>query len=373
MNINAKKNIPLFNAQRVNENYNFLDAAERVLKSWWYILGEEVANFESEYADYLKVRHCVSVANGTEALEIALKSVGVAQGDIVAVVANGGFYSSTAVYAVGSNPIYVDIDPDSLTMSSKSFSETLEYKPKAVIITHLYGQLAPEIEEIVDIAKKHNIKVIEDCAQAHGARFNGKQAGTFGDIACFSFYPTKNLGALGDGGAITTNEDSYAVNARQLRQYGWSHKYHVDRQGGTNSRLDELQAAFLRVKLPKLDDANQLRRNIAKKYNEAFNKLPLIIPGRVDESFVAHLYVIRTERRNELALYLKEHGIGCDIHYPVADHMQTGFKPQFKCDNLSITEAACATTLTLPCYPGLPDSDIDYIIATICEFFSEGQ
>lgn len=373
MNNKINQNVPFFNTQIVNGQYDFAKVAEKVLNSWWYILGDEVSSFEAEYAQYLNLPHCISVANGTEALEIALKSVGVASGDKVVAVANAGFYSSTAIYAVGAKPLYVDICPESLTMSSTSFADALSHQPKAVIVTHLYGQLAPEIEEIVKLAKDAGIVVIEDCAQSHGAKLHGRQAGTFGDIACYSFYPTKNLGALGDGGAIATNNDTYAANTRQLRQYGWSQKYHVDVRGGTNSRLDELQAAFLRSKLPDLDKANQQRRDIARKYSAAFSELDIKTPNYNDESYVAHLYVIQSNRRDQLAAFLKGRGIGCDIHYPIADHLQKAYQYETTGISLSATEFACMNVISLPCYPGLKDSDVDAVIEAVSDFYSEAH
>lgn len=367
------RNVVFFDAKKVNENYDFSSVANKVLDSWWYILGEQVINFEKEYARYLNAKHCISVANGTEALEIALRVVGIQVGDIVVAVANAGFYSSTAIYAVGAKPYYVDINPDSLTMSSDAFLQAINKCPKAVIVTHLYGQLAPEIENIVAIAKENGISVIEDCAQAHGASRGGRKAGTFGNIACYSFYPTKNLGALGDGGAISTNDDQFAMKARQLRQYGWSAKYRVACQGGRNSRLDEIQAAFLRLKLPSLDATNEERRKIALKYNSAFADLPLTVPAGIDESYVAHLYVVRTSQRDKLVAFLRASGVSCDIHYPIADHQQEAFKPLFDIVKLKETEVACNTILSLPCYPGLSDEDIKIVIRTVRSFFEKGE
>lgn len=364
-------NVPFFSAKHVNSRFNLSNVAQEVIDSYWYVLGKEVNEFEKEFSDYLKIKHCVSVANGTDALAIALKSVGVKSNDKVITTANAGFYSSTAIYSIGAEPVYVDVDSVSLTMGFSDFVAALDCHPKAVIITHLYGRLSPEIEKITALSKEKGIKVIEDCAQAHGAVRNDQHAGTFGDIACFSFYPTKNLGALGDGGAIVTSSDIFATNAKNLRQYGWTEKYHVSLTRGQNSRLDELQAAFLRVKLPFLDESNQERRRIAKRYNNEFSHLPLTLPATVDEDYVAHLYVIQTEQRNELATYLKKNGVSCDIHYPVPDHLQIAYKynSQFE---LKVTENVCDKILSLPCYQGMVEDHVNKVISTVCDFFHRG-
>lgn len=363
-NINEVK---FFSAKAVNERYDFKAVAAKVLDSHWYILGEEVKKFEEEFAAYNGVGHCISVANGSEALEIALRSVGVKAGDKVLAVANAGFYSSTAIHAIGAEPVYVDIDPETMTMSSSALEEACACKPKAIIVTHLYGQLA-DIERAVNIAKQAGIPLIEDCAQSHGAQINNKKAGSFGDIACFSFYPTKNLGALGDGGAIVTSNDALAATVRQLRQYGWSQKYNVAMAGGKNSRLDEIQAAFLREKLPFLDGDNEKRREIATRYNSAFAQLNIILPAHLDEKYVAHLYVVRVADRKAFSEYLKANGVSSDIHYPIADHHQTAYRtsPLF---SLAETEKACETVISLPCYPGMTDGEVTQVIDVVCAFF----
>lgn len=362
--------IPVFSAFQANQVLDFLTPIRSVLKKNWYILGEEVKFFEAEFATYIGVENCISVANGTDALELALKALDIGYNDKVITVANAGFYSSTAIYAVGAVPLYAEVDQYSLTLNIDSMHELLQLKPRAIIVTHLYGQLA-NIEEIMELANLSNIPVIEDCAQSHGAMRGSKKAGSFGSLACFSFYPTKNLGALGDGGAIVTSIPSLAIRLRKLRQYGWSDKYTVAISGGRNSRMDELQAAILRVKLPYLDFWNAQRRSIAARYNAAFTDLPLQLPFSTSADYVAHLYVIRTKNRKELAAALKEKLINTDIHYPIADHLQAAYNYSVNMD-LAITEEACRTVLTLPCFPGLTDHEVQRVIDAVICFHSDG-
>ncbi|MDH0748963.1 DegT/DnrJ/EryC1/StrS family aminotransferase [Pseudomonas sp. GD03842] len=365
------ENIVLFSATKANAGIDFLSPLKNVLDSHWYILGNEVKLFEEEFATYVGVNHCISVANGSEALELALRGLGVEPGHRVVAVANAGFYSSTAIHAIGAEPVYVDVDANTLTMCPKALAAVVETKPAAIIVTHLYGQLA-NIEEIVRIAAGAGVPVLEDCAQSHGARRNGKQAGSFGDIACFSFYPTKNLGALGDGGAIVTNDDHLNTRIRQLRQYGWSQKYQVAIPGGRNSRLDEMQAAILRVKLPLLDSWNEQRRSIAQRYNAAFASLEMQLPASVAEDYVAHLYVVRIKNRADLAAALKAKLISTDIHYPIADHHQPAY-PSAPSQSLTVTEQACDTVISLPCFPGLTDEEVDRVIEAVTAYFSKEQ
>lgn len=366
--MNSLSPIPLFSAAAANAGLDFSVSIKRVLDRYWYVLGEEVASFESEFAGYVGVSHCVTLANGTDALELALRGLGVKKGDQVAAVANAGFYGSTAIHAIGALPLYVDVDHRSLTMSAAALSKVLVQKPKVVIVTHLYGQLA-DIAELVRICAEADIPVIEDCAQSHGAMRNGKQAGSFGTIACFSFYPTKNLGALGDGGAIVTSDVVLADRVRKLRQYGWSEKYHVTTAGGCNSRLDEMQAAILRKKLPHLTRWNNERRLIAKRYDEAFAQLPVERPCSSGEDYVAHLYVLRVTNRTSFREYLKARGIATDVHYPVPDHKQPAYP--FSGMPLTVTEEAASTVVSLPCFPGLSDVEIDRVIEAVLEYFKQ--
>lgn len=340
-------------------------AIERVLHSGWFVLGPEVNAFEEEFASYCGIAHCISLANGTDALELALRVLDIGHGKTVLTVANAGMYGTVAILATGAVPVYADILPGTLLMDVADLRHILDrQKIDAVIVTHLYGMLA-DITEIVRLAHARNIPVIEDCAQAHGAMLHGRKAGSFGDIGCFSFYPTKNLGALGDGGAVVTGRADLAEKVRQLRQYGWSGKYHADMAGGCNSRLDEIQAAVLRVMLPMLDQWNKRRREIAARYTGRITHPAVITPAIHEEEYVAHLYVIRTARRDSLKRHLAEAGIPSDIHYPVPDYAQTSCRHLFEGIDRPATSLACAEVLTLPCFPEMLDSEIDLVIDRI--------
>lgn len=360
--------IPIFSAVAANRGLDLSVAVSRVLDSHWYVLGTEVAQFESEFADYIGIRHCVSVANGTDALELGLKALGVRPGDAVVCVANAGFYGSAAARSIGAVPLYVDVDRTTLTMCPQALAQALIARPAAVIVTHLYGQLA-DVGHIVALCRAANVPLIEDCAQAHGARREGKMAGSFADIGCFSFYPTKNLGAIGDGGAVVTSNDEVASRLRTLRQYGWSSKYEVTFQGGRNSRLDEIQAAVLRQKLPQLNRQNAERRRIACRYNKAFSQLPLQCPPSTAEDFVAHLYVIRTSRREALRAHLREHRVATDVHYPIPDTRQPAYSTSGVPQPLPVTDAASGAVLSLPCFPGMTDGEVAHVIAAVRSFF----
>ncbi len=336
-------------------------ACERVIASGWYVLADEAARFENSFADYCGVGHCVGVGNGTDALEIALRAADIQPGDKVVTTANAGMYATIAITACAAEPVFVDVDPATMSMSPASLRAALEQRPRAVIVTHLYGRLAA-VEELVDTAHDFGAIVIEDCAQAHGARRRGEHAGTFGDIGCFSFYPTKNLGALGDGGAIISNDKSFAVRARQLRQYGWKHKYQCELSGGRNSRLDEMQAALLSVKLGWLDVQNDARRSIARRYFDGISNAHITTQHRDGESDVVHLYVVRSPYRRQLAAHLFDAGVQTDIHYPVPDHRQPIFADRFAATLLHVTEALADEILTLPCHPTLSEEEIAHVI-----------
>lgn len=339
-------------------------AACRVIDSGWYALGPEVEQFEHAFAHYCGVAHAVGVANGTDAIELALRAVGVQAGDDVVTVANAGFYSSTAILAIGAMPVYADILPDTLLLDPTALRQCLTARTRAVVVTHLFGQLA-DMPALIDIARAHGAAVVEDCAQAHGAERHGQRAGSFGDAAAFSFFPTKNLGALGDGGAVVTTREDIATRLRALRQYGWSTKYTVEHTGAGNSRLDELQAALLSVKLPHLDSWNRRRREIACRYSTRIHHPQVAVPRIDNKDHVAHLYVIRTPHRASLQQHLRANGIASDIHYPVLDYRQPALAGRYDGVVLPVSEACVQDILTLPCYPELRTEEVDAIAECI--------
>ena len=324
-----------------------------------FVLGRAVREFEAAFAAYCGVAHAVGVGNGTDALEIALRALDVAAGDRVLTVANAGGYANAAIRATGATPCYVDVDEATLQMSVDTFAKALALKPRAIILTHLFGKLV-NFDALLPLAASANIPIIEDCAQAHGARRDAKRAGAFGAIGCFSFYPTKNLGALGDGGAVVTRDAALAEKIRALRQYGWQHKYHVNLAGGRNSRLDEIQAAVLLARLPSLDMENAKRRGIAAAYAREISHPDIHVPDRSGEHDVVHLMVVRCKQRDVLAAHLERQGIASDIHYPVPDHRQAAYFDS--CISLPVTERLAAEILTIPCHPAMRDDEIESVI-----------
>jgi aminotransferase EvaB len=351
-------------------------AVDRVISSGWYSMGPELEKFEEAFSNYIGSDFSMGVASGTDALEIALRALGCGPNDEVITVANAGGYASTAITNIGSKPIYVDIQSDSLNMSPDSLKLALNTKTKAIIVTHLFGRMA-DIEKIMAHANKAAVPVIEDCAQAHGAMKNDRRAGAWGIMGCFSFYPTKNLGAFGDGGAITTSDPTLAKRINSIRQYGWERKYIISDTVGINSRLDEIQAAILFELLPYLDESNQKRRVIINKYRKelaSIKGLALPPPGTVpnQEDYVAHLCVIRSPNRDEYREYLGSHKISTDIHYPVPDYCQTPFIPNTKvADVLEETELATTEVFTVPCFPEMTKQECEYVINIIQKYESE--
>jgi dTDP-4-amino-4,6-dideoxygalactose transaminase len=340
-------------------------AVSRVIASGWFVLGPEVVAFEKEFGDYCGVDHCVTLGNGTDALELALRALNIGQRSKVLTVANAGMYSTTAILATGATPVYADVYPDTLLIDCTDASHLISNQPiDAIVITHLYGLLA-DVQQLVQLAKSKNIPIIEDCAQAHGAMLGGKKAGSLGDIGCFSFYPTKNLGALGDGGAIITQRIELAERVRQLRQYGWASKYRATIAGGCNSRLDEMQAAVLRVMLPLLDNWNVRRREIATLYSKGICHEKITTPTVHGKEYVAHLYVIKTTDRDSLKRYLSEAGIPIDVHYPIPDYHQSACIHLFPNICKSMTEQSCDQVLTLPCFPEMTDAEVGMVIDCI--------
>lgn len=359
--------IPVANPRErfIHRKDEFLKAAQSVIENGMYILGDEVASFEKEFAGYIGVNYCVGVANGTDAIAIALKGLGVKPGDEVITVSHSAVATVAAIEMVGAIPVFADIELDSRCIDSLKIAELISPKTKAVIPVHIYGQPA-RIKEIVQVAHKHDIKVLEDCAQAHGAKVDGQRVGSFGDAASFSFYPTKNLGAIGDGGAVVTNSAEVYQNVLALRQYGWHQRYISDFPG-VNSRLHELQAAFLRISLKELDSDNSKRNKIANQYTSAFENLGIETPKHILSNYcVFHLYVIESDTRDELAKYLYSKGVGTALHYPQPIHLQPAYKGRIRgCESLINTEFLYKRILSIPMYPELSDAQVSTIIDAV--------
>jgi len=345
------------------------EAIRRVMEGGWYILGEEVRAFEEEFARYLGVRHAVGVASGTDAVEIALRWCGVREGDVVFTVSHTATATVAAIRRAGAIPAFVDIDSRTYTMDPESLMRSLKAlrgeRPRAVLPVHLYGHPAP-MPEIMEVARRYSLFVIEDCAQAHGASFQGKKVGGWGDMAAFSFYPTKNLGAFGDGGMVVTSDPERAEMSKLLREYGWRERY-VSHLEGMNSRLDEIQAAILRVKLRYLDEENERRRRLASLYDQLLGTSGLIIPKSHPQAFhVYHQYVIRTPKREELREYLKGRGISTGIHYPRPVHLQPAYEGGLiPGGGLPRTEEIFREILSLPLFPQMGEEAVRYVTEAI--------
>lgn len=331
-----------------------IDAAiRRVLDRNWFILGEEVKSFEHAFAAYLEAGHVVGVASGTDALFLALRAFGIGPGDEVITVSHTAVATVAAITQSGASPVLVDVDPATFTLAPDRLPAALSKRTKAIVPVHLYGQPA-EMGPILAFARQHNLRVIEDCAQAHGAEWGAEatspwqKAGTLGDAAAFSFYPTKNLGAFGDGGCVVTNGAAVADRVRSLREYGWRERY-VSEVRGWNSRLDEIQAAILAVKLRALDQWNEARRRIADIYDQSFAGSAVTAPARpADRKHVFHQYVIRLKERDRVRAALARAGIGTAIHYPMPIHRQPAYRSLGDGANLGATESLCSEILSLP-------------------------
>ena len=344
-----------------------LDAAyQRVMDSGWYLLGKELEAFEADFASYCEVKHCIGVANGLDALHLILRSLDIGAGDEVIVPANTYIATWLAVSYTGATPVPVEPDEKTYNIDPTRIEAAITAKTKAILLVHLYGQPA-DMEPINKIATKHNLKVIEDAAQAHGAKYKGRRVGSLGDAAGFSFYPGKNLGAFGDGGAVTTNDAELADKVRVLRNYGSRIKYHNEVKG-FNSRLDELQAAFLRVKLTKLDDWNERRGYLANQYLQALSGIPnLTLPYVPDWAEpVWHLFVVRTPNRSYVTQKLDENGIGWLIHYPLPPHLQKAYTDlQLKSGDFPVSEAVSNEVVSLPMGPHMQPSHVLEVIKAI--------
>ncbi len=348
-------------------------AVLKVMRGSTYILGSEVKALESEFADYIGTQTAIGVANGTDALEIALRSLDIGPGDEVITVSHTAVATVAAIEAVGATPVLVDIDPLYFTLNPKQLIEVLTPKTKAIIAVHLYGQAA-DLDAITQFCNANKLYLIEDASQAHGAKWNGRRLGSFGNIGCFSCYPTKNLGAIGDAGLVTTNDPSLGIKVRMLREYGWKQR-NISEMGGRNSRIDEIQAAILRVKLRHLDDDNAKRKKIAKQYSSLLIENKMLLPAnRLNAEHVFHLFVVRTSNRQNLIDYLKANEIQTAIHYPVPIHMQPAYKKHIRTAmNMAVTEHLASEILSLPMYPELSQVDIDKVILSIKNFYTNSK
>jgi dTDP-4-amino-4,6-dideoxygalactose transaminase len=346
-------------------------AITRVMESGRYILGQEVAALEEEFAGYIGVRFGIGVSSGTDALHLALRACGIGEGDEVITVSHTAVATVVAIELCRAKPVLVDIDPSTFLIDPDQIERAITLRTKAIIPVHLYGHVA-DMKSILSIAHTRRLYVIEDCAQSHGATYAGRKSGAWGDIAAFSFYPTKNLGGFGDAGMVVTNDGGLAERVRLLREYGWRQRY-ASEISGLNSRLDELQAAVLRVKLKYLDQWNGERRKKAAIYTKLLAGTEIVCPTEKEPvRHVYHLYVIRTERRDSLQAFLKEQGIGTLIHYPTPIHLQNAYKNLgYLRGDLPLTEQCSQEILSLPLFPELTESEIELVASKIRHFMEK--
>lgn len=363
-------NIPFVSLKPLERlmNQNLHDAFDRVLEKSSYIGGNEDKNFEKAFAEYCDCDYCVGCGNGLDAISLSLKALNIGEGDEVIVPSNTFIATALAVTYVGAKPVFVEPLIDTFNINPELIEKSITNKTKAIIVVHLYGQLC-NMHRIVEIAKKYNLLLIEDCAQAHGATFYGKKAGSFGEVGAFSFYPGKNLGALGDAGALVTNEIELEKKARAIGNYGSDYKYHHIYKG-VNSRLDELQAAFLNEKLKTIDAVTADRQRVANKYLEKIKNKKIILPKIQEGStHVWHIFAIRCKERDELKDFLFKNGIETLIHYPIPMHLQEAYRDlNLGKGSFPIAEEISETELSLPIYYGMSNEEVDYVISKINEF-----
>ena len=360
--------IPFLDLFAINERYRqeIEHSIQEVLDSGWYLQGEKNKEFCKNFASYCGTKYCLGVANGLDALRLIIRGYGFGAGDEIIVPANTFIATVLAITENGCKPIFVEPDINTYNINPKLVEKSITSKTKAIMAVHLYGQLA-DVESLSKIAKKYGLKLIEDSAQAHGAILNDKRAGSFGDAAGFSFYPGKNLGALGDAGCITTNDKDLYEKCKALANYGSDYKYHHIYKG-INSRLDEIQAAILNVRLKYLDQDHEIRRSISKQYREQVDNSRVILPTvSSEESHVWHIFVVRTNNRDKLAVFLKERGIQTNIHYPIPPHQQKAYS-EYDGDSYPITEQIHKQVLSIPISPVLSQQDVQYIIACLNQY-----
>ncbi|HVR19547.1 MAG TPA: DegT/DnrJ/EryC1/StrS family aminotransferase [Polyangiaceae bacterium] len=339
-----------------------------VLASGRYILGEEVSRFEAEFATYLGTAHSVAVANGTDAIHVALRSSGIGRGDEVIAPSHTAVATAAGIELSGASPVFADIDPKTFTLDPHAVERAVTDRTRAIVAVHLYGQAA-DLDALGSIAERHGLVLIEDCAQAHGATWHGRRLGSIGRLGCFSFYPTKNLGALGDGGLVATNDPTLAARARELREYGWNER-RESTIAGLNSRLDEVQAAILRVKLEHLDRDNALREGIARAYDSGLVGGPWTLPERrAGSTHVFHQYVVRSSERDALLRSLRDRGVAAGVHYPVPVHLMPGYAGRIRgAGALPETERAAREVLSLPMYPELEADAVKSVVGAMLAF-----
>ena len=360
------------NAQYLANKNEIDPAVLDVLESGSYILGEQVSLFEQEFAEYLGINYAIGCGSGTDALVLALKALNIGSGDEVIVPSHTAVPTVAAIVLSGAIPVFVDIELDYFTMSPERVHEACTDTTKAIIAVHLYGQSCA-MDELMEICRHRDLRMIEDCAQAAGASYRGKKLGTIGDIGCFSFFPTKNLSAIGDGGAIVCRDKNLSDRLFGLRQYGWD-EHRISLGPGMNSRLDELQAAILRVKLRSLDADNLRRQEHAHEYETALRNIPLILPTiRKDATHVFHLYVIRCETRDDFDRTMQKHGVKTAIHYPVPVHKQTYYQKISGEISLPVTEQVSQTILSLPIYPELSAEDRTTVISKVEDYYLNNE
>lgn len=357
--------------RRYDDNKRAIDAAiSCVLRRGWFVMGPELTKFETAFARYLGVKHVVGVHSGTDALYLALRALGVGAGDEVITVAHTATPTISAIRLACATPVFVDIEEQTYNINPQMIERAITKRTKVILPVHLYG-FSVEMNAVMRIAKKHKLFVLEDCAQAAGATYKERKVGTMGHISAFSFYPTKNLGTFGDGGAVATNDLKLAERVRWIRQYGETERY-KNKVEGINSRLEELQAAILNWGLPKLNSWNKKRVQLAARYTKGLKGLPLMLPhaGDTKTIHVCHLYVIRTQKRDALKKYLAEKGIGTGIHYPIPVHLQEAYKfLGYKKGDLPVTERIVGEILSLPISPELTSKEQEMVIEAIKEFF----
>jgi len=366
-----KVNLLDLNAQYNTIKEDINNAIKEVLESSTYIMGPNVKKIESEIAEFTGVKHGIAVANGTDALMLALKALGVKEGDEVITTPFTFFASAETTSVVGATPVFADVLPDTLCIDPNSIEKCITEKTKVIIPVHIFGQMC-DMDKIMDIAKKHNLYVIEDACQAIGAEYKGKRAGSIGHMGTYSFFPTKNLGAYGDGGMVVTNDDTLADKVKLLRAHGSKVKYnHI--AIGHNSRLDEIQAAILRVKFKHIEQWNNERNRKAHIYNELLSGIDLITPTELEENkHVYHMYVVQSYKRDEIIKFLKERGVSTGVYYPSPVHLQEVYRHlNYSEGDLQVSEDACEKTFALPLYPEITLEEQKYVVDQIKEFFNK--